>query len=290
MAHMPDCNQHIKKADTPQRATPSWKSGELVTRTKICFLQSKFADDLMVGQSSKSGWLVHVRKDMSRKKQTIFNSYILGDAFEVGFPRLSDESVDLVFTSVPDLDEADIRSEKAYEVFLSRCVDEFSRIIKPKGFVVLAQTDRRINGHILPKHLILCSSMLTRGFLIKDHKIIIKGSADRSDPYILTYANLLVFTRRGTIPIHKRRGKYLRDCWVCQYVRYKGTWLWDDDFVTTVLQTLTKEGDLVFDPFAGRGSVLRCCASLSRMYFGTEKNPRLFSPEYVSGGDWSPIP
>jgi DNA modification methylase len=219
----------------------------------------------------------------------LYNGYILGDAFEVGFPRLPEKSVDLVFTSVPDLHEVNITNEKEYQSFLSHCVDEFSRVIKPRGFVVLAQTDRRRCGHILPKHLILSNAMLEQGFLIKDHKVVIKQAVDTVNLFRLTYANLLVFTRRGTIPINKRRGEYLRDCWTCRYESYKGVWLWDDDFVITVITTLTQENDFVFDPFAGRGSVLRCCRRLGRRYLGVEKNPTLYSPDYVVGGRWNKV-
>lgn len=217
------------------------------------------------------------------------NRYVLGDAFRVGFPAIAGPDVDLVFTSVPDLEESDATCERDYLWFLRRCVDEIARVVKDTGFVALAQTDRRTKGHILPKHLILTESMLARGFIIKDHKILIKGRVDAVSLFRLTYANLLVFTRRGTVRAKKRRGEYLRDCWICENTTHEGVWLWDERFVETVVTTLTDETEFVFDPFAGRGSVLRCCERTNRRYLGIEKNAAIYAPEYVKGGSWQSV-
>ena len=62
------------------------------------------------------------------------NEYVRGDAFDY-LSDISDNSVDLVFTSCPDLSQTDFdKSEdgiNSYQDFQKRAVEHFSRVVKP---------------------------------------------------------------------------------------------------------------------------------------------------------------
>ena len=61
-------------------------------------------------------------------------SFVNDDCFNV-LPTLPDKSVDLVFTSPPDLFDIGTEDREVYETFLSRAMGEFNRIVKDKGFI-----------------------------------------------------------------------------------------------------------------------------------------------------------
>lgn len=191
------------------------------------------------------------------------NLYVNGDAFQL-LPRIETASVDLVFTSIPDLSETTLSTEDYHYCIFGVFVAQLCRIIKPEGFVVLSQTDRRVKGGIMSKANLFVGALTTKGFFLKEHKIHVKTkSIDSVDMYRLTYANVLVFTKSGKIPNDKRKGKFLQDVWHYPS-EYKETLFWNEDFVSLVIETLTKEGDVVIDPFAGSGVVCRVCRRLNR--------------------------
>ena len=208
----------------------------------------------------------------------IKNKYILGDCFN-WLKKIEDKSVDLVFTSVPDLNEIDIESEKTYNDFLFKALDEILRVVKDDGFFVACQTDRKFNSKILPKHIVMANRVLQRGYIIKDYKILIKDRVDKVNLYRLNFSHVLIFTKTGKIPLEKKKGDFLIDTWVFKLPKNKN--YWGSDFTDLVIKTLSKEGDFVVDPFAGRGTVLKSCKELNRNYFGTEINPDVYEIDYV---------
>ena len=50
-----------------------------------------------------------------------------------------------------------------------------ARTTKDDGFVVISQTDRKINGEILPNHITYYNAMLRNGYVLKDYKIMVRN-------------------------------------------------------------------------------------------------------------------
>ena len=71
--------------------------------------------------------------------------FVNDDCFNV-LPTLPDNSVDLVFTSPPDLYDIGTDDVGVYQDFLSKAMGEFDRIVKDKGFIVMCQSDRKIDA------------------------------------------------------------------------------------------------------------------------------------------------
>lgn len=208
----------------------------------------------------------------------MINKYALGDVFDY-FPLIDDKSVDLVLTSVPDLEEMGMDDESLYLDFLERAVDQISRIVKDTGFIVMCQTDRKLKGKILTKHLYFLNSFNKRGFETKDYKILIKDRIDKINLFRLNYSHILFFTKEGKIATDKRKGDFLKDIWIFPSPKNKN--FWDEGFTDLIISTLTEKDDLVIDPFAGRGTTLRSAKKLGRKYFGAEIKKEIYDQDYV---------
>ena len=62
-----------------------------------------------------------------------------------------------------------------------------ARITKPKGFVVISQTDRKINGEILPNHITYYQAMIRNGFKLKDYKIMVRNNPVDKRDLLITF-------------------------------------------------------------------------------------------------------
>ena len=193
--------------------------------------------------------------------------WINDDCFNV-LPTLEDKSVDLVFTSPPDLYDIGTDDINVYQDFLRKGMDEFARIVKDTGFITLCQSDRKIDARVYAKHTFIITYMESLGYVLKDYKIIVKNSIDNKSQFIFPYQHMCVFSKLGTI---ERKGEWLKHILVYKTQKSKFTYyIWHEAFCKLVINTLTKENDLVVDPFAGSSQVLQCAKELNRQYFGCE--------------------
>ena len=144
-----------------------------------------------------------------------WNQFVHGDCYNV-MAEIDPGSVDLVFTSPPDISQTEYDKDiQSYQEFQQKACREFSRITKDDGFVLIAQTDRKINGEILTNHITYYQSMVELGWKLKDYKIVVRNHpVEKRDMYTFNYQHCLVFTRTGTI---KRAGDFLKGiyCFLC---------------------------------------------------------------------------
>jgi len=212
------------------------------------------------------------------------NEYVKGNSLNY-LPNIPRNSVDLIFTSPPDISDTPYPKSKKgielYKEFQKDIVKEFSRIVKKKGFVVITQTDRKILGEILHNHNWYSTCMNECGMKTKDHKIIVRNTVGRKDMYYFTYQHMMVYTYQGVI---KRKGDWLKDIIVDKQFFLKpknkiSQYIWSEKYCSYVIQHLTNEGDVVLDPFAGVGIVLSTSKKINRKYWGAE-----ISNEYYNEG------
>ena len=193
--------------------------------------------------------------------------WINDDCFNV-LPTLEDKSVDLVFTSPPDLYDIGTDDINVYQDFLRKGMDEFARIVKDTGFITLCQSDRKIDARVYAKHTFIITYMESLGYVLKDYKIIVKNSIDNMSQYIFPYQHMCVFSKLGTI---ERKGEWLKHILVYKTQKSKFTYyIWHEAFCKLVINTLTEENDLVVDPFGGSSQVVQCAKELNRQYLGCE--------------------
>jgi len=199
------------------------------------------------------------------------NLWINDDCFNV-LPKIEDNTAQLIFTGIPDSNDLGMdKNLDQYEKFVDDCLNHFTRITKDTGFVGLCQTDRKMNGSVHSKHTMLINKMLDRKYVMKDYKIVLKRPMpnDYKDQFIFPYFHFCIFTKKGTI---KRTGEWMRN--VLDYtMKTKNTfYVFPPEFIKLSIEFLTKENDLVVDPFAGTGGIPKVAKEMNRKYIGVELN------------------
>lgn len=199
------------------------------------------------------------------------NLWINDDCFNV-LPKIEDNTAQLIFTGIPDSNDLGMdKNLDQYEKFVDDCLNHFTRITKDTGFVGLCQTDRKMNGSVHSKHTTLINKMLDRKYVMKDYKIVLKRPMpnDYKDQFIFPYFHFCIFTKKGTI---KRTGEWMRN--VLDYtMKTKNTfYVFPPEFIRLSIEFLTKENDLVVDPFAGTGGIPKVAKEMNRKYIGVELN------------------
>ena len=210
-----------------------------------------------------------------------WNQFVNDDAFNV-FTKIDDNCVDLTFTSLPDISQTPFQKDIAkYQELQNNACDEMSRITKPNGFVVISQTDRKINGEILTNHITYHNAMTRNGFKLKDYKIMVRNyPVDKKDMYYFNYQHCLIFTKKGTI---KRSGEFLKNILVYDTVKMKNMkgplqlYVWNEKFIKLMINYLSKDNDKIFDPFAGSGIVPYIAKNLNRQYLGCEISEEVYN-------------
>lgn len=210
-----------------------------------------------------------------------WNQFIHGDAFDL-MPQVEDKSVDLIFSSLPDISQTPYGTNVVpYKAFQVRAMKEFARIVKDDGFVVISQTDRKINAEILANHITYTNALVDCGMILKDYKIIVRNQpVDKKDMYYFNYQQCVIFTRTGTI---KRNGEFLKNILIYDTNRIgniKGalnSYMWPEPFCRLIIGQLTKKGDKVLDPFAASGISLQVAREMDRKYLGSELSEEVYN-------------
>ena len=210
-----------------------------------------------------------------------WNQFVLGDCYKV-MKEIDDKSVDLVFTSPPDISQTNFENDIGlYKTFQRRACSTFARITKENGFILIAQTDRKINGEILSNHITYYNAMTDYGWKLKDYKIVVRNHpVEKRDMYTFNYQHCLIFTKTGTI---KRAGDYLKSIMVYETHKMKGfkgpmqLHMWNENFIELMLEHLSKENDKVIDPFAGSGVVPYVAKRMNRQYLGIELDEDVYN-------------
>jgi site-specific DNA-methyltransferase (adenine-specific) len=215
------------------------------------------------------------------------NEFINGNCFDV-LPDIEDKSVDLLFTSPPDISQTDCDLDVTkYKTFQHKFLQEFGRVTKDDGFVVICQQDRKINGTVLLNHAFYASTMESLGFVLKDYKIIVRNyPVDKKDMYYFNYQHCLIFSRKAKI---KRGGDFIRNILVYDTDRIGGIqgtfniFVWNEKFIELVIGHLTKEKSFVVDPFSGSGVVCYVAKNMNRDYLGIELNKEVYDKSFMFG-------
>lgn len=153
-----------------------------------------------------------------------------------------------VITSLPDAEETSLGIIEWQKWFV-RIVEEICKRVKPTGYAIFYQTDRKTKGHIIDKSYLVTKGARLAGVKTIFHKIFLKREVGARNPFRPTYTHLLCFSSKGTpgkatpdvLPAGKMIYKNAMGLTACrfavEYLKDKG------------VKTIT-------DPFCGRGSVL----------------------------------
>jgi DNA modification methylase len=209
----------------------------------------------------------------------MINEFILGDFLQYA-ESIPTKSVQLTLTGPPDKEETEFKNDKdnlRYQNFLEESFTQVCRITKDNGFICITNTDRREKGGIFAKHIKVYQIMVKNGWRIKEYKILVKNNPEAVDLWRLTYSHIILYTKTGVIK--NKDYEFMKDLWIFQMPKNKN--LWPFDFPERIIKNCTTENDLVFDPFAGRGTALTVAKRLGRNYLGFEILPELHKYFYI---------
>ncbi len=209
-----------------------------------------------------------------------WNQFLRCDATDL-MREVEDKSVDLIFSSLPDISQTHYNTDTLnYKVFQANVMKQFARMVKDDGFVVVSQTDRKINGEILANHITYSNALSECGMKMKDYKIVVRNvPVDKRDMYYFNYQQCVIFTRKGTI---KRSGDFLKNILIYNTERIghiKGalnSYMWPQQFCRMIIDKLTEEGEKVLDPFAASDIALQVAKEMNRQYLGCELNKEVY--------------
>ena len=209
-----------------------------------------------------------------------WNQFLLCDASDL-MQEVEDKSVDLIFSSLPDISQTHFNTDTvSYKEFQANVMKQFARMVKDDGFVVVSQTDRKINGEILANHITYSNALSDCGMKMKDYKIVVRNEpVDKRDMYYFNYQQCVIFTRKGTI---KRSGDFLKNILIYNTERIgniKGalnSFMWPELFCRMIIDKLTVEGEKVLDPFAASGIALQVAKEMNRKYLGCELSKEVY--------------
>lgn len=171
---------------------------------------------------------------------------------------------DYIITSPPDFDEigADTKNVYPYIAFLKERIAKFN----PKGNVVtIFVSDRKAEGTVIQKHMIICDIMTEMGWKLKTQKIWVKKN-DTIDMYRHGYTFILTFDRNTTK--HPLLPDVFNERFVPATPEY--TYNFSPTIVKEFINAYTKKSQIVFDPFMGSGTTAMVCVENDRNYIGSE--------------------
>lgn len=171
---------------------------------------------------------------------------------------------DYIITSPPDFDEigADTKNITPYIDFLEQRIVKFN----PKGNVVtIFVSDRKAEGTVIQKHMIICDLMNEAGWTLKSQKIWAK-KLDTIDMYRHGYTFILTFDRANVK--HPLLPDVFTEPFVPATPEY--TYNFSPNIVFKFIDVYTLKNQTVYDPFMGSGTTAMVCVENNRNYIGSE--------------------
>lgn len=171
------------------------------------------------------------------------------------------ESFDSIVTSIPDQSEVHMPIDE-YTEFFKEATRLCLNSVKPKGYCIFLQTDRKQKG-LFPKDFYITQEANRLGFRMMWHKIALRKEPGKTDLFRPTYSHMLCFSKKGS------PGLATPD------VLYHGAITYENGFgihaVTSVLEFLkVKKIQKVVDPFVGSGTTVALANKLGMNAIGVD--------------------
>lgn len=243
------------------------------------------------------------------------NKVVLGDVQEI-IKYVPDESVHLTFTSPPYYNARDYSIYQSYEQylkFLERVFKEVHRITKEARFfilntspIIIPRVSRQHASRRYPIPYDIHPLLVKMGWEFIDDIVWVKpeASVKNRNAGFLQHRKPLAYkpnARTEMVMVYRKKTDKLIDWNIKQYDRktveeskvigdYETSNVWEIDPVfdkthsavfplelcKRVIKFYSFKGDLVFDPFAGSGTLGKAAQILGRHFFLTEIDPKYF--------------
>lgn len=180
-----------------------------------------------------------------------------------------DVSPNLIVLHPPDLSETGY-DKKEYNQFLREVYSKCSDKLHKNGTLVSVNTDRKKDGCIYTKHIDIFNIM--KDMSLFDYKIWAKTM--KANLYVPTFGHIL-FYRKGS-NFKNITYEYRPDVWLFEKDKIKKYPVKDSfplKMISLIVNTFTKKGELVLDPFVGSGTTCVSAKRNGRKYIGFDISP-----------------
>ena len=110
---------------------------------------------------------------------------------------MDDQSINNIVSGIPDLDETQFESLDEYNKWFSSIVELLLVKTNPYGYVILCQTDRKINGCWYDKSTIINMIAMKMGWKLLWHKIVLNRPVGSANLHRPTYSHLVCYSKYG---------------------------------------------------------------------------------------------
>ena len=107
------------------------------------------------------------------------------------------ESINNVLTGLPDMNEMGMENIEEYLNFVRNMTELILTRLKPNGYAIFIQTDRKINGQWLDKSYYITDVALKNNFKQIWHKIVLQRDVGQTNLHRPTYSHVLCYTKTG---------------------------------------------------------------------------------------------
>lgn len=255
------------------------------------------------------------KKSHINSPEYMHNVCVKGDVMKI-LEKVEDESVHLTFTSPPYYNARDYSIYSSYDEyikFLSNLFKEIHRVTKEGRFfvlnsspIIIPRVGRKYSSTRYPIPYDLHKEIVDNGWEFVDDILWSKNEAsvmNRNGGFFqhrkpLTYKPN---ARTECIMVYRKKTNKLLDWNIDQYPekiinesrvigKYESSNVWEinpvsdkkhsavfpEELCNRIVSFYSFVGDLVFDPFAGRGTLGRSAIKLKRKYFMTEIDEKYF--------------
>ena len=188
--------------------------------------------------------------------------------------HIDDITYDYVFTGPPDFDDLgmDPTDTTGYSDWLKPIIEK----MKPRnGLITIVVTDRKFKRGVVSKAQLIQTIMGDLGKTLASYKIWMKS--DKIGHFRLTYSHIMTFSdkdhRGHPVKYWQQVGyqEFKPDVWYMKPKSYKGyNHNTPVELVDRCILNYTKEGDTVYDPFAGSCTTGVSAKQNKRIFIGTE--------------------
>lgn len=176
------------------------------------------------------------------------------------------ESLPNVVTGICDLDEISLGLKEYFKFFEKVARLIFTRI-KPDGYAILIQTDRKYKGEWLSKSCVLTTVAYECGLKLVWHKIVLQREVDKTDLHRPGYSHMLCFTKRGG------PGVATPDVIPVSSKIYKNATPIEAGIRALEFIKNNASDNAVVDPFAGQGTIPLLCRDLDIVCLAIDIDP-----------------
>lgn len=191
-------------------------------------------------------------------QDTMTTTY-LGDAALLSLPQ---DSIQAVITGPPY-----IRIPALEETLLNKVLGLCANFLVDGGILCTINTDLRNNGLIRPRHILIYHICLSYGLKLFDYHIWNKDF--KRNPYRIAFSHIMLYCK-GDKPRIKR-SFHIEDIITGKAQKF-GEFrdALPESVVEEVIRAYTTEGDTIYNPFSGTGTILLEAKKQGRKSIGIE--------------------